>query len=363
MSANQFDLTKPVFDMFALRSIRGDALLRYNTLNQSEPLRINLFGLSAFALFSAPLVREAVGGEPMGVAGYAASTLAGLASVGLFVRECGKRSKQLARIEKELNAENMQVRLPSNALANIPYGRPESLLTLKRSSSPPRIIAVCGTASQLEETLMSLRVFGKRLKQSSTFVVVVPVDDSKRSDWGIRKGTYPWLAEAYDIEEWKAYFDQLLEGSNEFRWFGLNSNGRSFGSGSGESPQWLQVLGQYLRPTEMLDEQDANVSSTDKEEASIVECQKKFYTALTTGDQEVITALFSPEQSSLVSEVRRSRSSDSYAPIYCSFNTHLSFTDCCRRRSHRQLEGMSRGWCSPSRDEGFWKRCFGYFGH
>jgi hypothetical protein len=55
MSANQFDVAKPVFDLFALRSFRGDALLRYNTLNQSEPLRINLYGLLAFALFSAPL--------------------------------------------------------------------------------------------------------------------------------------------------------------------------------------------------------------------------------------------------------------------------------------------------------------------
>jgi hypothetical protein len=324
MSANQFDITKPVFDLFALRSIRGDALLRYNTLNQSEPLRINLFGLLAFALFSAPLVSEAVGGEPMGIVGYAGSTLAGLASVGLFVRECGKRSKQLARIEKELNAEYLQVRLPSNALASMPYRRPQSLLTLKRSSSPPRIIAVCGTASQLEKALMLLRVLGKRLKQSSTFVVAVPVDASKRSDWGISKGAYPWLAEAYDIDEWTAYFDYLLEGSNSFRWFGLNSNGRSFGSGSGESPQWLQVLGQHLRPTEMLDEQDDNAISADKEEASIVECQKKFYTALTTGDQEVISALYSCEQSSLVSEVRR-RSSNYNTRVYCSFDTQLFF--------------------------------------
>jgi hypothetical protein len=241
----------------------------------------------------------------------------------------------------------------------MPYGRPESLLTLKRSSSPPRIIAVCGTASQLEETLVLLRVLGKRLKQSSTFVVAVPVDASRRSDWGISKGTYPWLAEAYDIEEWKGFFDHLSEGSSDFRWFGLNSNGRSFGSGSGESPQWLQVLGQYLRPTEMLYEQDDDAISADKEEASIVECQRKFYTALTTGDQEVIAAVYSSEKSSLVSEVRR-RSSDKHR-VHCSFNTLLSLTGCYSRRSHGGLEGMSRGWCSPPWDEGFWKRCFGYF--
>jgi hypothetical protein len=74
----------------------------------------------------------------------------------------------------------------------------------------------------------------------------------------------------------------------------------------------------------MLDEQDDNAISADKEEASIVECQKKFYTALTTGDQEVISALYSCEQSSLVSEVRR-RSSNYNTRVYCSFDTQLFF--------------------------------------
>lgn len=90
------------------------------------------------------------------------------------------------------------------------------------------------------------------------------------------------------------------------RWFGLNSNGRSFGSGSGESPQWLQVVGQYLRPTEVLDDQPDNVMPIGSEEDSVFECQTIFYKALTTGDIEAITALYSAEQSPLVSEVRKS---------------------------------------------------------
>lgn len=81
MSANQFDVSKPVFDLFALRQIRGDALLQYNALNQSEPLRINIYGLVAVACFSAPLVSEAVGGEPLTFVATAASTLAGFGSV------------------------------------------------------------------------------------------------------------------------------------------------------------------------------------------------------------------------------------------------------------------------------------------
>lgn len=275
--------------------------MQYNTLNQSEPLRINIFGLLAVSLFAAPLISEAVGGEPMNLVGTAASTVAGLACVALFVKECRSRSMQLTRIEKELNAENLVVRLPSNVLADNPYGSPESLLTLKRSNTPPRIIALCGTASQLQEPLTSLRVLGRRLKQSSTYVVAVPVDDSKRGDWGIDQ-RLNWLAEAVDVKEWKDYFDGLSDSTNDFRWFGLNSNGRSFGSGSGEIPQWLQVLGQHLRPTELLDEDDKTVCLSD-EEASVIECQTKFYKALTTGDYETLTALYSPEQSPLVSEV------------------------------------------------------------
>jgi len=303
MSANPFDVSKPVFDLFALRQIRGDALLQYNTLNQSEPLRINIYGLLAVTLFSAPLISEAVGGEQMNLVGTVGSTLAGLASVVLFVNECRCRSQQLMRIEKELNAENLQVRLPSNAIADNPYGQSESLLMLKRSSVPPRIIALCGTASQLKEALTPLRVLGRRLKQSSTFVVAVPLDGSKRTDWGIgARANTPWLAEAFDVDAWRDYFDGLTESTGDFRWFGLNSNGRSFGSGSGEFPQWLQVLGQHLRPTDLLDEDDKAVSYSD-DELDVIESQNKFYNALTTGNFDGLTSLYSSRQSPLVTEV------------------------------------------------------------
>ena len=303
MSANPFDVSKPVFDLFALRQIRGDALLQYNTLNQSEPLRINIYGLSAVALFSAPLVSEAVGGEAMNLVGTAAATLAGVGSVALFVNECRKRSQQLTRIEKELNAEKLTVRLPASAIADRRYGQAESLLQLKRSATPPRIIALAGTSSQLKEALVPLQVLGRRLTQSSTYVVPVPLDGSKREDWGVGDARTPWLAEACEVDEWKEYFDGLAETlSGEFRWFGLNSNGRSFGSGSGEIPQWLQVLGQHLRPTELLDEDDEAVAVSN-DEKGVIECQTKFYKALTTGDLDTLTSLYSPQHSPLVSEV------------------------------------------------------------
>lgn len=60
---NQFDITKPTFDLLSLRSIRSDALLRYNSLNQSEPLRINLFFLATMTLIGFPLWCESVTGD------------------------------------------------------------------------------------------------------------------------------------------------------------------------------------------------------------------------------------------------------------------------------------------------------------
>ena len=58
---NNFDLSKPTFDLFAFRSIRNDALLQYNTLNQSEPLRINLYLFLTLTLFSLPTINESIG--------------------------------------------------------------------------------------------------------------------------------------------------------------------------------------------------------------------------------------------------------------------------------------------------------------
>jgi hypothetical protein len=130
------------------------------------------------------------------------------------------------------------------------------------------------------------------------------LDCSNRVDWGIGDSRTAWLAEAFDADEWKEYFDGLSECSNgEFRWFGLNSNGRSFGSGSGEIPQWLQVMGQHLRPTELLDEDDAVAAALSNDEKNVIECQTNFYKALTTGDLHALTSMYSQELSPLVSEV------------------------------------------------------------
>jgi hypothetical protein len=303
---NQFDLSKPVFDLFALRSIRGDALLRYNTLNQSEPLRINLYAFLALTLFCFPFISEAVGGDAdLGIPQTFASILGGFGSTALFVRECSKRSNQLMRMEKELNSESLELRLPMNALSDRAFTEPASFSDLMKTSTPPRLVAICGTASQLTSSLQSLRILGRRLRQANAFVVPIPTDGSTRKDWNLGGNSrLPWLAEAYEEQTWLQYFSDLDEDvdTKDFRWFGFNSNGRTFGSGSGEAPEWLQLLGQYLRPSSLLDETDANVDG-DEMSKSVIERQSKFYTSLITGDSQGMKDVFVTDPSSEVTEV------------------------------------------------------------
>jgi hypothetical protein len=300
--SGQFDISKPVFDAFTLRSIRGDALLRYNSLNQSEPLRINLYALLSLTLFSYPLISEAVGGDPMGALGTGGSTLAGIGSLALFVRECQRRSRQLSRLEKELNSQSLQLRLPMNALSDVPFTEPATLGTLMKATAPPRIVALCGTSQQLASSLQELMVFGRRLRQAGTFVVPVPTDGSTRKDWGMGSERLVWLADAYGTKNWLDYFEYLSLNDGQFRWFGINSNGRSFGSGIGQAPEWLQLMGQYLRPTVLLDESDPDFVSNE-ETGKVLEAQKTFYSSLIDGDRVRMQFVCSPSPSPMVTQV------------------------------------------------------------
>ena len=177
--ANNFDLSRPTLDLFTLRNIRGDALLQYNTLNQSEPLRINLYLLLTFTLLALPSMSEAVLGEDLSLPGTAASVLGSVGSFALFFRECGRRSKQLERIEKEMNAEFLPVRLPNNRMAERPYGPP---VQLKQLRGKKRIIALCGNKDQLKAALTEVRVFRNRLFQAAAIVIPIPNDGSSSND-------------------------------------------------------------------------------------------------------------------------------------------------------------------------------------
>lgn len=301
--STQFDVTKPVFDLFSMKKVRGDALLKYNSLNQSEPLRINIWGLLALTFFASPWLAIELNDEALTTTGISFAVLGAIGSGSLFLRECRKRKSQLTRLEKELNALSLQVSMPQNKLADFDFQKPQSLKNLvNKSSQTARFIAICGTAEQLSETLLMLRALGRRLVQASAYVVVVPTDGSSREDYGIESGErLPWLTEAAYPQQWQEYFDNISpEGTTtDFRWFGVSSVGRSFGSGSGQSPEWLQILGQHLRPTELLDEN----APPHRDESGVLAQQNRFYEALTTGNLVEMKRVCSQKQASVVSDV------------------------------------------------------------
>lgn len=247
--SNQFDISKPVFDPLSLRTVRGDALVRYDATNQSEPLRIILFALLGASLVSAPFIVEAIGYEAMNLPTTIGSFALATGSGVLFFRECTRRARQLKRIEKELNTESLPIRLPTNPFSEMPFTKAFPLKTLRSIKTPPRIIALCGTRSALTKALSSLAIYRQRLSQASVFVVAIPTDGSTIDDCQVLdKNIYKsWLADSYQPHVWLDYFRALKDGETEndyeFRWFGLNSNGRSFGSGDGEM-QIIQLMGQ-----------------------------------------------------------------------------------------------------------------------
>ena len=344
LMSNQFDVTKQVFDPLSLRSVRGDALVRYDATNQSQPLRIVLYAVSALTLLSAPFLVEAIGYDSMSTPATIATVALSIGSGGLFVQECTKRANKLTRIEKELNTESLPIRLPTNPFSDSPFSKAVTLKVVQNLKSPPRIIALCGNKSKLSEALSSLAIYRNRLSQASVYVVAVPTDGSTSKDWQVLDSSVykTWLADSYQPQAWLDYFRGLVDDETstnfDFRWFGLTSGGRSFGSGDGDI-RIIQLMGQwvdtflidgfdieyiliwfcvltdvtalfnvdvankrFLRPIDFLDASDKDAETTALEEEVLGQV-KTFYRALTTGDKEGIDAVFSSSNSKEVSEV------------------------------------------------------------
>mmetsp|Transcript_7649 Transcript_7649/g.15739 ORF Transcript_7649/g.15739 Transcript_7649/m.15739 type:complete len:376 (-) Transcript_7649:17-1144(-) len=311
--ANQFDVSKPVFDPLSLRNVRGDAIIRYDATNQSEPLRIILFALFGVTSLSSPFLVEAIGYEPFNTLSTIGAVGLAAGSGALFVKECTSRARQLSRIEKELNTESLPIRLPTNPFSEVPFTKAVPLKALRGVSKPPRIIAICGNQEKITQALSSLAVYRNRLTQASVLVVAISTDGSKSKDWQVLDSTSykSWLADPNQSDIWLDYFRSLTSDESsddfDFRWFGLNANGRSFGSGDGEI-QIIQLMGQFLRPIDFLDPSDDESGKTfdsDKQaEKEILETVESFYHALTTGDQDTIERIYSSSNSKEVSEVR-----------------------------------------------------------
>jgi len=306
---NQFDISKPTFDLLSFRLIRSDALLRYNSLNQSEPLRINLFLLATISLLGYPLWCESVTGNAPSIPSSLGAAGIGLGCAALFWRERSRRSNQLRRMEKELNAGNLVVRLPVNtAISSV---RPQ--VRLEELRSKRRVVAIWGSKHQLESSrvLNTLCVLRRRLIQSQTLVVLIPTDETCKADLGLDSyqiGDALWLGEPCNTDEWDKYFGELVENpTNELVWFAINFKGRSIASGLSEGPRLFELLGQQLQPMEILDTSD-EAELLEGENMSIakqiLEKQQQFYKLLTNSDDAIkMQAVYSGESADEINEV------------------------------------------------------------
>ena len=305
----QYDISKPVFDLYALRSVRGDALTKYNSLNQSEPLRINLYALGVLVFLSLPALSNDVNGVPLTLPQAGVSILGAVGSTFFFIRECQKRSRQLTRIEKELVARDLRLRPPASVLADRPFGDALSIRSLQEYGGGPRVLALySATAGEMKKVLASLRVFGKRLTQANVLVIAIVRQGNLDAD------RCTWLATPGNPKDWIDYFDSLsVDDTNDksplqtFKWFGLSNTGRSFGSGAGEPPSWLQLFGQHLRPLDIIDPEDTPLDDSSVASSTTVQAvlgqQQVFYDALTNGKLAQLESVFLRNETQQVTNV------------------------------------------------------------
>jgi len=294
-----YDMSKPVFDLYTLRGVRNDALIRYNSLHQSEPLRINLYLLATITLFSYTSLSEAVLDTNPSIGPTIASIIGGLFTTSRFIRECKRRSKKLVKMEKELNAEGLRIRIANNLFADRAYGTKS--IPLGSLKQEKRVLAVCGHKNQLREALIPFRALRYRLKQASTLIVIVPLDGSTSEEWGLNDEeikSSSIFAKADNVNEWIDYFVYLVENDSfgedksQLAWFGLSYSGKSFGSGVGVTiPRPIEILGSVLPPTFDLTDLEEETKSLDDGKA-VLQSQADFYDALTTGNLSKLMSTF-----------------------------------------------------------------------
>ena len=320
-SSSSFDLSKPVFDLYSLRSVRGDALTRYNTVNQSEPLRINLsLILTALLLCSPILVPEVTNNTALTTPQLVLNLVGAVATAYLGVwRNSVARNRQLRRWERELSALELTIQLPNVYDASSSSSSSTNRKTIERIGDSiengKNVVAMRNFHTAVTDEFHALR---RRWRQAG--VIVVSDNDDDDDD----RKRFSWTASPSDAKAYRAFWDEQLQTSTASSsssssssnsvggWFGLAANtGRSFGSGSRPPSSWLQVLGQSLPPLqEFSAEDDAAKDGSSRRmmmmDPALRQQQTAFYTTLTTTEDAADTmahTIFSNTTADQVSEV------------------------------------------------------------
>ena len=311
-SLPSYSFNKSSFDVLSLITVSERTLLQYNSTNQSEPLRIYLYlTLSVLLLFSGALGSAL--DVSVGPAAEAASRALGMGAAGLFVREAGFRRRQLKRIELEQSARA----LPITVGGRLGGVRETSVGGL---DGDKRVLVVRGNGEELREVEEVARALASRWRTAGAVLLLCCTDG--KAERGENTFSAPWLATVPKGKaegRWDDFFEELLATGGEERsdsssssssqscWFGLNTNGRSFGSGLGQ-PDFLTVFGSSLRPTEFLSvPEEAPAPPASEVEAELLEAQSKFYAFLTdSGAPSDAETIFSAGGSPAVADVKRS---------------------------------------------------------
>ncbi|KAJ1449384.1 hypothetical protein M885DRAFT_535873 [Pelagophyceae sp. CCMP2097] len=283
----------PEFDALSLKNWRRETLIRYSNANQSEPIRILLFGLLTLSLVGATSIADAIGADkPEGaeLAGYFGG---GAVSFALFLRERARRNKQLVRLERECDVAELEVRQKVNRA--VPGSEKQLALRALQGTQRVLVALVSDKRRFVEQVVAPLQ---RRLDAAR--VVVVAVSAAGDDDARIAAGA------EYDVvnaRAWRKAFDALIVAQAAAQaisddaaqapageaWFALSFKGRSVGSGIGQ-PDVSQLLGNLFPPVDILDATPR--LGADADAPALQRRQLEFYDALRGGDLAAMEQLF-----------------------------------------------------------------------
>ena len=319
----EYDLSRPAFDLLELRSFRRETLMRYDQLNRVEQLRIIFFASNAVVALLFPYISRELFFMETNAFTLVGSGAAALLFGALAAREKSVRGSKMRRYERESLLGELSVCQPGNALGG---NRQTTLQALRERQ---RVIAVYGSPSLLSEALASCAIYRRRLKQSSVVLVLVEAPGSGSTDgeteaWrgaAVKAEADGWLWRPSAPDAWSEFFDSLLTeraASAGVAWVALSLNGRSCGSGVG-LPPWDEVLGTRLPPLRALSPDlpaaEAGSAREGERAAGVLAAQAALYGAITSADADAVVRLCAEEEDAEVTSLAAAGRMDGWETV------------------------------------------------
>lgn len=170
-AAKQQFLGEAEFDALSLREWRRETLIRYSNANQSEPLRILLSLLVALSCFGCVSIADAIGAPaPQGLelGGYYCG---GVLSSGLFLRERGRRTRRLLKIDRECAVGDLSVVVRPSAAAFPGATKTASLRSLRNEYRV--VAALCDDGAAFDAFGRDAKGLRRRLASSKVLALAV----------------------------------------------------------------------------------------------------------------------------------------------------------------------------------------------